>query len=106
MVGSRLCVEGRKEAGGECITIVVRNEVILILNKLRIVFALVAFVLSIYGLMTSDYRIIPIILFSLSAMTFVAGLSEFKKARKRMAIILFLTSAFTVFVLIQNLVLR
>ncbi|WP_139205976.1 DUF3953 domain-containing protein [Bacillus sp. cl95] len=79
---------------------------IVILNIHRVVFASVAFVLSIYGLMTSDNAIIPIILFSLSAMAFVAGLSEFKKARKRMAILLFLTSAFTIFVLIQNLVLR
>jgi len=69
---------------------------------MRIVFAVIALCLALYGEITDNYELMPYMMVFLGAMLLVMGISELKVKRKTNAIISFLVSAFVLFVSIYT----
>ncbi|MBY0121624.1 YczI family protein [Bacillus sp. S/N-304-OC-R1] len=72
------------------------------LNTLRGIFAVIAFCLAGYSLITSKYQVMPYMLFFLGVMMLCTGISELKVKRKTNAIISFTASVFVLFVSIYT----
>ena len=69
---------------------------------LRIIFPIIVMALSTYALITdSTEMLIPYILLSMGLMLLVMGINEFQK-RKITALVLFLASGFSLFVVIET----
>lgn len=67
------------------------------LTFLRISFATLVIIISVYAFIYDNFKVIPLIQFLLACMLVVTGLSELKQDRKKSAIVHF---AITIFILL------
>ncbi|SDC98069.1 Protein of unknown function [Terribacillus halophilus] len=72
------------------------------LKALHISLALIVVCLSVYGFMTGNQEISYYMLLFMGLMCLVMGISQYKEKRKSMAVILFVTSFFVLFVSIYT----
>ncbi|WP_019244217.1 MULTISPECIES: YczI family protein [Bacillus] len=73
------------------------------LRIVQFVFGLLILSLSIYSVITNNYKYQSFMMLSLGAMTLIMGISELQKKRKVNATILMLSSAFVLFVSVYTL---
>ena len=67
------------------------------MKKTRIVFAIIAFSLSCYSLISRDFDLMPIVMMCLGAFMLASGLSELQKDRKRFEGYLFIIVSLFIF---------
>ena len=75
---------------------------ILLLKILRIVFAIIVFVLGGYTLISSNNEVLPYMMFFLGAMLLVIGIAEIKKDRLIMGIVSIIVSIFVFYVSVES----
>ncbi|WP_421385281.1 DUF3953 domain-containing protein [Bacillus salacetis] len=72
------------------------------MKKLRKIISAAALVLAVYGFITSDFTFNFIMIFLLGLSILIMGIEEFRKERKGMGILLFVTFLFLVYSSIQG----
>ncbi|MDK8641887.1 DUF3953 domain-containing protein [Niallia taxi] len=72
------------------------------LKILRIIFSLIAGILAIYSLITNNNETMPIICGFLGLAFVVMGLTEWKKDKKAITILLFATAGFGFYVVVSS----
>ncbi|WP_019392389.1 DUF3953 domain-containing protein [Priestia filamentosa] len=77
------------------------------LKRLRIFLSVIVLILSVYSLITQNFKLMPYSMFLLSAMILVTGLIELKKDKKEFwGYVCIIVSLFAVYVSIQGFLLN
>lgn len=72
------------------------------LKMLRIVFAIISFILATYAITSHNFAVLPFMLFSLGIMFLFMGVSELQEKRKANAYTSFTVSALEIFISIYT----
>jgi zinc transporter ZupT len=78
----------------------------ILLKVLRIVLAVIAMVLAGYSLKSSNYEVMPYMMFFMGAMILVIGIEEIQEARRAMGIFSIIVSVFVFYVSLEGLLLN
>jgi len=73
------------------------------MKRIRIVLAIIGFVLGGYILISSNYEVLPYMMFFIGAMLLDLGIAEIKQNRKNMGIVSIIGSLFVFYVSVEVL---